>query len=284
MRKKYGVTLLAIGILALLFVGVLFIVECSKNESDIVGLWQNIALSVLCSIVASALFCMLQVFCDKDKDDEGATFRGEVNDKLNQIDEKLKIQNQLYDSGIVSIREKSFYDKDGKFWKDIIDSASNRLDLIGHSISKWFDEEYKESFVGKINSMLKDGYEVRIILSGDNPDMQKIRSVEQTGEGRHSLSKIENTCLELRQIARGIKNNKSRRRQLQVLITDIDKVTYMYIRTDQRCFISPYIYSATNSASSFLLELETKIDYSKCFERDFQEMLRDARSFLDLED
>lgn len=264
-----------------IFIGVLVIAEYNKDTPDVLGIFQNVALSILCSIVASVLFGMLQVSDSKDKDKEEKEFKQSVNERLDQIDEKLRRQNILYDSGIVSIREKSFYDKDGKFWKDIINSASNKLDLIGHSIHKWFDEEYKDAFVGKIASMLKDGKEVRIILSGQKPDMEKIREVEKTGEGRHSLSKLESTCLELRQIAHKLPKNK---KQLSVLITDINKVTYMYIMTDRRCFISPYIYSATNSAGTFLLELEKGVDYSKCFERDFQEMLRDTQSFLDLED
>lgn len=84
-------------------------------------------------------------------------------------------------------------------------------------------------------------------------------TVEESGESRHELSKMDKTCLELREIARKSKKNK---KYLQVLITDIHKVTYMYIRTDHRCFISPYIYSVSNSAGSFLLELKTNIDYS----------------------
>lgn len=280
MKKRYVGAIVVTGILSLIFIGVLIVAECTKKPPDILGMFQNMAMSILCSIVASILFCMLQISDSKDKDKEETEFKQSVNERLGQIDEKLRRQNILYDSGIVSIREKSFYDKDGKFWKDIINSASNKLDLIGHSIHKWFDEEYKDAFVGKISSMLKDGKEVRIILSGQKPDMEKIREVERTGKGRHSLSKLESTCLELRQIAHKLPKNK---KQLSVLITDINKVTYMYIMTDRRCFISPYIYSATNSAGTFLLELEKGVDYSKCFERDFQEMLRDTQSFLDLE-
>lgn len=287
MRKKYIWTFRVIGILSFLFAIGLFVAEWSKPAPDVPDLLQNMLLSIFCSIVASVLFCMLQIFDEKEKDDADSVFKKEVNDRLNEIDDKLKKQNQLYDSGIVSIREKSFYDRDGKFWKDIINSTSNRLDLIGHSISKWFDDEYKDVFVDKIKSMLEEGKEVRIILSDDQPDidMRKIRAMEQPKNGSendiYALSKIENTCLKLREIARELPQNRNK---LRVLITDRYKVTYMYIRTDHRCFISPYIYSATNSAGSFLLELETSIDYSKCFERDFQEMLRDEQSFLDLED
>lgn len=251
--------------------GVLFIAERQAQVPDYLSLWKNMALSVLCSIIASAVFSLLQDAGNED-----------METKLNEINENLKLQRELYDSGIRSIRKKSFYDADGAFWTNIIESTSNRMDLIGHSISKWFDEEYKDSFGKKIEEMLRGGKEVRIILSGDSPDMEKVRFAEREGRENCQLGKMENTCYELRKIVHNVP--RTARNRLKVYITDLSKVTYMYIRTDQQCFISPYIYSETNKSNSFLLELRTKIDYSKCFDDDFQEMLRNNPQKISLEE
>ena len=281
MKKKYRNVLLVFLILSLLFVVGCVVNEYNKTTPDIPAMLQNIFMSIICSIVASILFCMLQMAISNDDQEDLKEIKEEVtlieasqpsmNQLLLDIDEKLKKQNELYDSGIRSIRKKSYYDRDGKFWNDIIEATSGRLDLVGHSISKWFDEEYKSTFVAKIDSMLRNGKEVRIILSGAEPDRNKISQAEKDFSQRIHLNKMEMTCFELRQIVKKVP--KALRHNLLVYLADPIQVTYLYIRTDHQCFISPYIYSTNNNSNSFLLELETRIDYSKCFEQDFSELL-----------
>ncbi len=130
------------------FLFVLISNELNKSEPDMNGLLQNISLSVLCSVIASILYSMLQLAISSDE-------QRDIADRLKEINEKLRIQNELYDSGILSIRKKSYYDRDGRFWKSILSSSTDKLDLIGHSISNWFDDEYKALFVGKITDLLK---------------------------------------------------------------------------------------------------------------------------------
>lgn len=230
-------------------------------------LLENISLSVLCSIIASILFSILQSAVSSDD-------QKIIMDRLNEMDEKLRIQNELYDSGIVSIRKKSYYDRNGKFWKDILFSSTDRLDLIGHAISNWFDEEYKNLFVEKVMDLLKRDKFVRIILSGEIPDIQKVKEAEKHEIQKRNLNKIERTCYEMRNIIRKVPADK--RTKLQVYFTELKQVSYMYIRTDHKCFISPYIYSTTISSNSFLLELETGVDYSRCFDTDFIEMIENT--------
>lgn len=277
-KKKWKMSYVAFIVLAVILAGVLFIAEGNSQSPDYPGLWQNIALSVVCSIIASALFCILQ---DAGNEDQEAKIK-DVEKEIKEINDNLRRQRELYDSGIRSIHKKSFYDADGAFWKEIIESTSDRLDLVGHSISKWFDEEYRVLFAQKIEEMLRNGKKVRIILSGDPPDMDKVRLVEKQGKESCQLGKMENTCYELRKIVRNVP--RQAKSNLNVYITGLSEVTYMYIRTDYQCFISPYIYSKTNNSNSFLLELRTKIDYSKCFDDDFQEMLRNNPQKISLED
>lgn len=296
-RQKRKTQYIVFAILALIAIAILFIVEYNSSAPDYPNLIQNTSISILCSIAASALFCILQDAGKKDQADEFTQITkalAEINNmlgtqnidgiqsKLEDLNNNLRVQTELYDSGIRSIRKKSYYDKDGAFWKNIIESTSDRMDLIGHSISKWFDEEYKSFFVQKIERMLKDGKEVRIILSGAMPDIKKICAAESTNNEAplHGLSKLENTCYELRQIVRNLP--WTARNRLKVYVADLSKVTYMYIRTDKQCFISPYICSETNKSNSFLLELQTKIEYSKCFDDDFQEMLRTCATRINL--
>ncbi len=249
------------------FLFVLISNELNKSEPDMNGLLQNISLSVLCSVIASILYSMLQLAISSDE-------QRDIADRLKEINEKLRIQNELYDSEILSIRKKSYYDRDGRFWKSILSSSTDKLDLIGHSISNWFDDEYKALFVGKITDLLKRGKSVRIILSGEMPEISKIKQAEQDEDQKRNLNKVERTCFEMRTILRSVPGYQ--RKKLRIFYTELKQVSYMYIRTDHKCFISPYIYSTTNSSNSFLLELETGVDYSRCFDNDFSEMIENV--------
>ena len=267
MRKKYILVYIVFLLISGFFLFVLISNELNKSEPNIYGLLENISLSVLCSIIASILFSILQSAASSDDQQL-------IMERLSEMDEKLRIQNELYDSGIVSIRKKSYYDRNGRFWKDILISSTDRLDLIGHSISNWFDDEYKNLFVDKVADLLKRDKLVRIILSGERPDMQKVKKAEYDEVQKRNLNKVERTCYEMRTIIRSIPADK--RKKLQVHYSELKQVSYMYIRTDHKCFISPYIYSTTNSSNSFLLELETGVDYSRCFDIDFLEMIENT--------
>lgn len=267
MRRKYILAYVVFLGLSGFFLFVLISNELNKNVPDMNGLLQNIGLSVICSIIASILYSILQLAVSSDE-------QKEIRDRLDVMNEKLRVQNELYDSGIVSIRKKSYYDRDGRFWKEILSSSTDRLDLIGHSISNWFDDEYKTLFVDKVADLLQRGNSVRIILSGDLPDIRKIKEAEQNENQRWNLNKIERTCYEMRIILRSVPADK--RKNFRVFYTELKQVSYMYIRTDHKCFISPYIYSTTNSSNSFLLELETGVDYSRCFDTDFSEMIKNV--------
>lgn len=260
-KKSRGVLLAAICVASFAII-LCMVTENNLSDADLATMWKNIGLSISCSIVASGIFYLMQSAFSTDHTDVAMA-------KLEMIDAKLKQERQLYDSGIVSIRPKTYYDKEGEFWKAIINSTSERLDLIGHSISPWFGYEYKEIFVGKIKNMLKEGKDVRIILGGEAPDMNKIDNMEHQRIDKQELSKIELTCYELRKIVRADGKTKKFKGELQVYVTNAQKVSYMYIRTDQQCFISPYIASD----NSFLLEMEPGVEYSRRFDVDFEDML-----------
>lgn len=263
-RRRY--VLIANSLLCLIIIGLIVNTELMKPTPDMHTLAQNVALSILCSVVASFIFLYIQRGIEHDNN-------AAISGKLDSIDEKLKIQGELYDSGIKSIRKKSYYDGEDDFWKKIIQNADSRMDMIGHSLSHWLRDEYKELFCEKIVNMINAGKQVRLVLSC-NPgefDIQKINKVMNRQLGKQKLTKVERTCYELTKVVGAVA--KEKRENLELYVTEKVKVTYLYIRTDSQCFISPYILSPTNSRNSFLLELETGVEYSQCFEEDFREMI-----------
>lgn len=269
-KKVWEVIAFVIAAIVILFL--LILLEGKKTTPDIPQLWENIILSVLCSLVASAIFIIIQkVFVD----DENKSLR----QQLNEIEVSLKRQNALYDSGILSIHPKVHFDKEDDFWRGILANTDNRLDLIGHSISNWFRHEYRDSFCDKIVKIVESGDEVRIVLSGTGFDLQRIKRIYLDKKGFRELNKVEKTLFYLMEL--GEKISAEKLENLKVYVTDISKVAYLYIRTDYQCIISPYMSISTNNQNSFLLELQAGTEYARVFEDEFIDML-DEMEEIDL--
>lgn len=231
-------------------------------------MWQTVFLSIGCSIIASGVFYFMQSAIDADINENVSIELSDIHRKLEQIDD-------LYKNGVLSIRSKKYYDKNGNFWKNMIRETSDQLDLVGRDISPWFSSEYRNVFIDKIKSMIKNKKNIRIILSGDAPDMGNVLKVEEGYKDEKELSKIEATCYELRQIMNELENNKVKKAigNLDVYIADLKQVPYMYIRTDSRCFISPYL----STGDSFLLEMEVGFECSNWMNLDFEELLKNVK-------
>ena len=255
------------GIFCFIVIITLIIIEYNKDTPNALELWQNIVLSTMCSIVASVIYNIIhRAYTINDAD--------QTRSKLDTIEENLKIQNELYDNGIISIHPKSHFDNEEDYWNGIIEETNTKLNLIGHSISKWFKSEYKDTFLGKIKQMLESDNKINIILSSNNIDttLSKVKKAYADRRMLPQLTKVEKTILNLCEyINKNVAEDK--RKFLNVYVTDLSKVTYLYIRTDRQCIISPYTHSLDDHQNSFLLELKPGTSYVKSLEDDYDEMI-----------
>ena len=266
-RKRPSETvLIVVMIISVVIVSAYINTVSAGSEENATILWQSVIVGVLCSIVASGFLYVIQSAVDVENNKH-------VLLKLNKIDNKLKQRKDLYDSGVVSIRRKSYYDEKGEFWKTLIRATSDQLDLIGRDISPWFTHEYRTDFTDQIKRMIKNEKNVRIIISDDCLTKENIYAVERGDKVKNELSKVEVTCYELRQIYKEIDRNKWKRKgNLDVYIADRKLISYMYIRTDEQCVMSPYVYDG----DSFLLELKTGKEYSQFLDSDFESILNSS--------
>ena len=120
---------LVFAIVSVLLIVCVFIVDSRSNSPDSAALWKDVMLGILCSVIASGIFAILQRAYTNDDHNELAA-------GLKDIEAGLQESNKLYKQGVISIRPKSYFDSEQKFWKEIINNSGNRLDLVGHSLSK----------------------------------------------------------------------------------------------------------------------------------------------------
>lgn len=246
----------------------LVVLENYKKSSDPLQLWEDIVLGILCSMVASVVFAILaRIYSRNDSD--------AVAQRLAYIEAHLNRQNELYDSGIKSIRPKSHFDQEEDYWNGIIGGSSGRLDLIGHSLSNWFGRRYRDTFIRKVLQIVSSGGTVNVVLSTSASDsigtmLSNIKAAYWHEEIR--LNKVEKTLLEFYRLLKDHISEEDRR-NLRIYVTGVEQVTYFYIRTDTQCIISPYTYGPGPRDNIFLLELRPNTDHAKTLEDDFDEMI-----------
>lgn len=263
-------------LLMFVIVGV-FLAEMRKTAPDLPSLIQNILLSIVCSIAASFIFALFL----PDEGNECQEFREklrrleelskEQDTKLDTIQERLAEESAFAADGIISIRKKAYYDRKNEFWNQMVNTTENHLDLIGHSISSWFKEEYRRAFEDCVLRMLEKGKKVRIILTGPEYDAQKIRNAACDDSGYLALTKPEKTYCNLFKLAEKCVGEECR--GLLVYIFPPEKATYLYIRTDKKCYVSPYIVSEQYAKQSFLLEMDIDSEYARAFVNTFDDMI-----------
>ncbi len=250
-------------------IGTLMVLESKKASSNLLGLWEDIVLGILCSVVASIVFAILtRIYSRGDSD--------AVAQRLQYIEMHLNRQNELYDSGIKSIRPKSHFDQEEDYWNGIIGGSSGRLDLIGHSLSNWFGRRYRDTFIKKVLQIISSDGIVNVVLSTSESDsigamLSNVKDAYWHKEIR--LSKVEKTLLEFYRLLRESNISEKQRHNLRIYVTDVEQVTYFYIRTDRQCIISPYTYGPGTRENIFLLELRPDTAHVKTLEDDFDEMI-----------
>lgn len=266
---------LVFAIVSVLLIICVFIVDSRTNYLDRAALWKDVILGISCSVIASGIFAILQRAYTNDDHDE-------LSAGLKDIEASLQESNKLYKHGVISIRPKSYFDSEQKFWKEIINNSGNRLDLVGHSLSKWFKPEYKDIFVKKIASMLNDKKTVNIVLSMDNLTPESMRTMldkvkreyELRQQIKHAkvMSKLERTLFDFYVLLHEKVDNEYWN-NLKIYIVDLISVTYLYIRTDTQCIMSPYTHNSSGQQDSLLIELQPGTRYAKLIDDDMADFI-----------
>lgn len=250
------------GALLTIVTSVLFVFYASTNTELI----KESCLGIIISIVSSFMFFLCSEFLFND-DSDRKTIKSDVHD----IKNFCKATNGLKDLGVQNIKSISVDDQDTSFWLGILNNSHEQLDIIAHTLSPWFKDDYRDAFINKIVELTNNNKIVRILIldpNGSNLDFVNTGNLEKYRE------KILNTVTSIKSIYSRI--NPNCQKNLIVKFNNSYIIPYSYIRNDSHTFISPYLCS-NSERSSFITECNNGKKIANVFNNDFEDIFKNKK-------
>ncbi len=261
-------------ILALCIVGYL---KCDDTIT------KTFASGIGTSIIASLIFSLVfYVFIEKKeckkcsevlKDSEFKEIKNIMTNNEKSIQQRINNINFLTDSGLKSIRKKHFYESGGKFWIELINEAEEKLDLMGHSLSKWLDDEYKDAFINKLLQLAKNKKDVRIIIL--KPDGDSLSRMSDQLAKNNYKQKVEKTLNVIRTCVID-KLDTPDKKYIKIKEVEKEDINYMMINTGSSVCVSPF-FVKNSSYDSILIVLDRGSEFGKSFCDDFNNFFEDGK-------
>ncbi len=260
MRKNHTKTIIVIVIF--IIESVLWFVFATVDEGNL----KSALLGILTSLNASIIFYVLSeyVFSDPDshKQEMHDEFAG-LHADLKDLSNVMTNANEIINNGLVSVRQKDFYDVQHEFWHGVLDDAESGLDFAGYTLSSWFKREYEQKFTETITRLVNNGKLVRIIML--DPKGKTAIAIDEQIEGKIK-NKLDRSDRKFRELYSKISPEKKQFLDIRYASNCI--IPYMYIRNDNNTIISPYMF-VSSSRKSFLTVFKKVSSYSDYFANDF---------------
>lgn len=247
----------------LIVISIILLVLYKINNQDSLSnvlciVWVDVLVGMAASMLASVICLNIQGIINRKQKDEISEI----------VFEEIKKTNELYNL-IIDIHRKDHYQP--QYWINLISETENRLDLSGHTLHKWVEGKYKGVFEFKIVDMMNKKSMIRILFSKDDFNDEKIKTA-LGNKSERGLSKKEKTIYALLEIIK--RNNlKNKSDNLCIVLSD-SSINYMYVRTDNKCIISPYFISKNCSIDkSLLIEVKIESKFEEDLANDFNECI-----------
>lgn len=243
-------------------IAVLFITYFSSND----GLIKEFCLGIIISIISSLMFFLCSEFLFND-DSDSKTIKSEVHD----IRSFCEVTNGLNTLGVEDIKSISVDDEDPSFWLKILHNSHEQLDIIAHTLSPWFKDDYRDEFINKIVELANNNKFVRILIL--DPNGLNLNFVN-TGNSEKYKEKILNTVKSIKIIYGKI--NPNCQKNLIVKFNSSYVIPYSYIRNDLHTFVSPYLCS-NSERSSFITKCNNGRKIANVFNSDFEDIFKNTK-------
>ena len=175
--------------------------------------------------------------------------------------------------GVMAIQDKYTYDP--KFWRSLLEESVYELDLLGHALTAWSEEPYKESFSRHLKNMASSNGIVRIIVMKPGGESQ-LRIEKATGRSYDRKLDAMLTFMK-KEILDQLPPSK-RCNIVVRLVSDID-IPYMFIKTERQVLVSPYL-ARTDSKDNLLMSFDRNSKYANIYINDFERIFACAEDML----
>jgi len=242
---------------------ILFVTYFSFKENSLV---EEICLGIIISIISSLLFFIFSNFLFVDNTDIK-----DIKSKLQEVNDSCKLSDDLDELGICNIKSIAVDDKSPSFWLDILNNSHQHLDIIAHTLSPWFKDDYEEAFVNKIIELANNNHIVRILIL--DPQGHNLNFIN-TGNLEEYREKILNTVDSIKNMYGKIEADH--RKNLVVKFNHSYVIPYSYIRNDDNTYVAPYLCSNAER-SSFITVCKYGGKFANVFNNDFEDVFKNSQ-------
>ena len=249
---KYLLTILTMSIVS--FIMLLFYPKAGQVGKRVIeGIWV--------SFIASFILFVLTEFVFKDTEQIDR-----MQHEIEEIDKTIIVSEDIKRYGILSIKNISYEDDSDKFWLDLLANTHEKLCIMAHSLSPWFQEKYETAFWGTIRKLVSKGKDVKIIILKPNGDNLKSMI---NGEVSAYSARLRATILKLQAFQNSL--SPEQLRHFVVKLNGYHSMPYTYIRNERQILVSPYFVTG-KERSNFMILFDSKSVFSDSFNNDFNEL------------
>lgn len=246
--NKRNKNLLRIAFVVLIMASIGVIIK--SNNQDL----KNVSIGVFGSLLGAFLYSFILNSFNKDT-------QTEIQELLYQFQNK-----EL--NGIKAVREKFKYEPN--FWISILKSSQTELVLMGHTLSKWLEEPYKEVFLEQLPRIVNKGGQVKILIMESEfycqiHDLKEIKSIKKLDETKKYLNMIKS------------KIKKDKQNKFLVKELPVCKLPFMFLKTNTIMLMSPY-YADKDNVDNILFDLESDSKLGISYFNDFESVFKVAKN------
>jgi hypothetical protein len=258
MKKIHKI--IAVTILVLIFI-VSFSLFILVQDDSI----KNFSLSLIVSLLASLLFAIFSEVLFQDDSLEI------IKNDLKEIKQVSFLNKDIYKYGLDRISMIAYQDEQNDLWLTILENATFQLDIIAHTLSPWFVDKYRDTFIEKVVFLSNNGIKVNILIL--DPNGKNLNYID-VGDLERYREKIQRSIDWIYKIYDKIDEDK--RQNLDVRLNSEFVIPYSYIRNDNNIYISPYLCS-TGNRSSFIVSVKSKSSIGEGFILDFEQIFNEKK-------
>ena len=195
----------------------------------------------------------------------------DISQKTYSLTSKILDIENISFRGITAIQDK--YRFDPFFWQSVLEESGSKLDLLGHALSTWCEEPYRDGFARHLKHIANSNGTVRIVVLNPNGHSHQRR---QKALGKSYEQRLQTTFIFIKtQIIDKLPPTK----QKNIVVKHVSdfEFSYMLIRTERHVVVSPYM-ARTDSKDNLLVSFDIDSKYANVYMNDFEKIFESAEA------